>query len=114
MTYTVPTNPDNPEQAALDMIVRLPADILDSTAFTTVLQDYAGVLHAEDCFAGLSWADAKQVAAALSFDVVTRDDAADFLQNRARDVLAGTDGMTWQNRERVARAFNIAATTLGL
>ena len=50
----------------------------------------------------------------MSFDACTRDDAADFLRNRARNVLAGSDNMEWDNRERAARALNIAATVLGL
>jgi hypothetical protein len=112
--YTVPDNPADPEGAALELIVRLPADILHTTRFTAELQDYCGVLHAEGAFAGLTWADAKQVAAAVSFDVVTRDNAADFLRNRARNVLAGTDNMPWRSRDRAARALNIAATVLGL
>jgi hypothetical protein len=40
--------------------------------------------------------------------------AADFLRNRARNVLADVDDMVWQNREAAARALNIAATVLGL
>jgi hypothetical protein len=92
-TYTAPDNPPDPEAAALDLIVRLPADILHTTALSTVLQDYCGVLHAEGAFAGLSWDDAKNIAAAVSFDVVTRDDAADFIRNRARNALAGSDNM---------------------
>jgi hypothetical protein len=85
---------------------------MHTDALTEVLQDYCGALHAEGAFAGLSWADAKQLAAAVSFDVVTREDAADFLRNRARNVLAGTDNMPWENREGAARAMNIAATML--
>ena len=46
--------------------------------------------------------------------VVTRDDAADFLRNRARNVLAGTNDMPWQHRDRAARALNIAARVLGV
>lgn len=42
------------------------------------------------------------------------DPEADFLRNRARNVLAGTDNMDWQNRDGAARALNIAATVLGL
>jgi hypothetical protein len=90
--YTVPDHPDNPEQAALELIVRLPSDILNTEAFREVLQDYCGVLHAEGCFTGLSWPDAKNIAAAVSFDVCNRADAADFLRNRARNVLAGGSG----------------------
>jgi len=98
-TYTVPDSPADPEVAALELIVRMPGQVLHPQhphLLTEVLQDFCGVLHAEGCFAGLSWADAKQLAAAVAFDAVTRDDAADFLRNRARNVLAGTD--TWAGR----------------
>ncbi len=57
---------------------------------------YWGVLHAEGGFAGLSWADAKQLAAPVSFDMCTRDDAEAFVRNRARHVLAGVDNMPWK------------------
>jgi len=46
-----------------------------------VLQDYAGALHAEGAFAGLSWADAKNIAAAVSLEVTYRGDGAAFLRN---------------------------------
>jgi hypothetical protein len=58
-----------------------------------VLQDYAGALHAEGAFAGLSWAGAKNIAAAVSLEVTYRRDGAAFLRNRARNVLAGVGGM---------------------
>jgi hypothetical protein len=112
--YTVPDTPADPEAAALDLILRLPGQIMHTDAVTEVLQDYCGALHAEGAFAGLSWGDAKAVAAAVSFDVTTREDAADSLRNRARNVLAGTDNMPWHNRDGAARALNIAATVLGL
>jgi hypothetical protein len=115
--YTIPDNPADPEAAALELIVRIPAEVLRPDfpdLLTEALQDYCGVLHAEGCFAGLSWDDAKNIAAAVSFDVTTRDDAADFLRNRARNVLAGTDNMNWENSQFAARALNIAATVLGL
>jgi len=113
-TYTVPNNPTDVEAAALELIVRLPADLLQTGELTAALQDYCGVLHAESTFAGLCWLDAKNIAAAVSFDVCNRDDAADFLRNRARNVLAGIDNMPWENHEAAARALNIAATVLGL
>jgi hypothetical protein len=112
--YDIPDNPPDPEAAALELIVRLPADILRTAAFTTVLQDYCSVLHAEGAFAGLSWPDAKQIAAAVSFDVTQREDAADFIAGRARRVLGGTDGMVWRDRDGAARALNIAAKVLAL
>ena len=51
-SYTVP-DPADPEAAALDLIKRLPADILHTGAFTEVLQDYFSVPHADGGFAGL-------------------------------------------------------------
>jgi hypothetical protein len=92
-TYTVPTNPSDPELAALELIVRLPAMLLGSDTFTTVLQDFCGLLHAEGAFAGLSWADARQIASAVGFDAC-HDDAAEVIRNRARNVLAGSPAAT--------------------
>lgn len=114
-TYTVPDNPTDTEAAALELIVRMPAVVMHAPPeMCKVLQEFCGMLQLEGCFAGLSWADAKAIAAAVSFDACTRDDAADFLLNRARNALAGVDNMGWENREGAARAMNIAATVLGL
>jgi hypothetical protein len=82
--------------------VRLPQDILHRDDFTPVLQDYWSVLDAAGCFAGLSWSDAKAVAATVSFDLVTRDDGQAFIRRRARNVLGG-DGMMWDDRQGAAR-----------
>jgi hypothetical protein len=119
--YTVPDTPTDPEAAALELIVRLPASLssrlaaaTEAIGLTEILQDYCSVLDAEGAFAGLAWADAKPIAVAVCFDICNRDDAADFIRNRARNVLAGTDNMDWQDRDRAARALNIAATVLGL
>ena len=112
--YKVPENPADPEAAALELIVRLPQQILHRDDFTPVLQDYCSILDAEEAFAYLSWADAKQVAAAVSFDIVSRDDAQEFIANRARNILSGRDGIEWDDRDGAVRAFNIAAEVLGL
>ncbi|HSS24778.1 MAG TPA: hypothetical protein VLL82_10340 [Mycobacterium sp.] len=48
----------------------------------------------------------------MGFDVTQHEDAADVMGDRARNVLAGIDGIPWQDREGAARAFNIAATVL--
>ena len=69
-----------------------------------------GVLHAEDAFAGLSWADAKQLAAPVAFDMCTRDDAEAFVRNRARDVLAGVDNMPWKYGAREAAVHGISSS----
>jgi hypothetical protein len=84
------------------------------SGLTEILQDYCTVLDAEGAFTGLSWRDAKPIAAAICFDIRNRDDASDFLRNRARDVLAGTDNMGWDNPQGAARALNIAAAVLAL
>lgn len=112
--YDVPDHPADPEAAALELIVRLPARIMHTNMFSEFLRDYSGALHVEGAFAGLRWADAKQVAAAVSFDITQRDDAADFLLNRARNALAGTDSMSWDDRDGVVRALTIAAAVFGL
>lgn len=119
-TYVVPDNPQDPEAAALELIVRLPSSLSDrltaaaaATGLTEILQDYCSVLDAERAFTGLSWDDAKTVAVAVCFDICNRDDAADFLRNRARNVLAGSDNTPWKNRDGAARALNVAAAVLG-
>lgn len=98
--------------------MQLPGEVMHTDAYRTVLQDYCGMLHAEGAFAGLSWPDAKQVAAAASFDARTRDDAAEVLRNRARNALAGADDMPWLDREtgcpRSAYRSNGAGRMTGL
>jgi hypothetical protein len=67
----------------------------------------------ETAGSGLSWSDAKNIAAAIAFDLTQRDDAMDFIARRARNVLAG-DGAMWDDQWGAARALNIAAGVLGL
>jgi hypothetical protein len=132
-----PDAPADPEAAALDLIVRLPIDLLAAEGLRSVLQDYAGVLHCEGVFAGMAWADASRAAAAVVMDVrrrclrddltswsadqevrnrnaPLRDDAGDFLRDRARSAAAGTDNVAWHDRTSVARALNTAATAFEL
>jgi hypothetical protein len=119
--YLPPDDPADPEAAALELIVRMPSSIsprlaaeAEAAGLTEILQDYCSGLDVDGTFAGLSWLDAKPVAAAICFDVCNRDDAADFMRMRASTILGGSDGMVWQSREGAARALNIAATVLGL
>ena len=108
---TVPDNPADPEAAALELIVRVPTDVLghDSPP-RDVLQDFASLLHVEGCFAGLSWHDARHAATAIV--VEKRDDAAEFLRGRAARACDGSDNMEWDDREAMARALTIAADIL--
>jgi hypothetical protein len=114
-TYTTPDHPADPEAAALELIVRLPIDVLghDSPS-REALQEFTALLSAEGAFAGMSWHDAKHAAAAIVFDATSRDDGAAFLRQRASRVRAGTDGMTWDDPALMARALTTAATVLGL
>lgn len=107
------TTLQTPEAAALELIVRLPIDVLghDSPP-RDALQDFASLLHAEGCFAGMSWHDAKHAAAAIMFDATNRDDGAAFLRQRADRVRAGTDGITWDDPAKMARALTIGADIL--
>lgn len=113
-TYVVPDNPADPEAAALELIVRMPQTILNCDDFTPVLQELCSIFDAEGAFAGLSWGDAKQIAAAVSADLIVRNDAQEFIAQRARNVLGRRCGMTWDDREAAARALNIVAGVLGL
>ncbi|GAB7069776.1 hypothetical protein JCM12141A_40650 [Mycolicibacterium hodleri] len=101
--------PADPEAAALTMIVTSAEEATGSSAFRSILQDFAGLLHADGTLAGLSWPDAQRVAAAISFDLVTFDDGAGALERRAAIVAAGRDGMSWADRAAAARAVTAAS-----
>lgn len=116
--YTVPTDPADPETAGYELIVKLPTEIMAEPGvilhpLIEVLQDYTGLLGAQDAFAGMEWQDVRQVAAAVSFDITQRDNPGEFLRSRAKNVLAGSDNMPWRDRTRVARALSIAADLCG-
>lgn len=89
MTITVDTPPTDPETAALDLIVQAAEDATGSTAFRAVLQDLAGLLHAENALSGLMWVDARPVAGTVSFEVCTATDPVGSLCRRAAVVRAG-------------------------
>lgn len=108
MTTTYDVAPSDVEQAALDLMVQVVTQCA-GTAFVGPIQDLCGVLQLEGAFAGMTWADAKHVAAAVSFDAYTRDDAADFMRLRADRAESGGDGMTWDDGAAVARSLRIAA-----
>ncbi len=88
-----------------------PAQLLHTSAFTHGV-DFCELLHAEGALAGLSWHDARHIAAAVSLDACHHDDAAEVIRNRGCHVLADSDGITWQDPNGAVRALNIAATVL--
>jgi hypothetical protein len=111
MTTTIGTLPADPEAAALDLIVQAAEAATGSTAFRAVLQDLAGLLHAEGALARLAWVDARLVAAAVSFDVCTAADPAGSLRRRAAAVRAG-GGPPCVDPAGIAQALDVAATAL--
>jgi hypothetical protein len=113
-TYTVPARPADPEAAALELIVRLPREILRTNAFTATLQDYCGVLHAEGAFASLSWPDAKAVAGpcpSIGAPAMMPPTSCVTGRGRCAPGWMGSRGTTARVR---VRALTIAATVLGL
>jgi hypothetical protein len=113
MTIIIDTPPADPESAALDLIVRPPEAATGRTAFRAVLQDLAGVLHAEGALAGLAWADARLVAGAVSFDACTAADPVASLRRRAAVVRAGR-GPRCVDLAAIAGALDTAAAVLTL
>jgi len=79
-----------------------------------VLQDFTLLLDVEGCFAGMSWHDARHAATVMLCAALHRDDATEFLRARAERVLDGTDNLTRDDREAMARALTTAADVLGL
>lgn len=114
--YTVPENPADPEAAALELVVRLPADLSDPRESTAdvraVFQDFAGVLSAAGAFTGMTWRDARHAAVAIVADAIYRDDGPGSLRQRAARVLDGTDNMAWDDPQRMALALTVGAEVL--
>lgn len=111
MTSANSTPPADPESAALDLLVQSAETATSSTAYRAVLQDLAGALKAEGALAGLAWADARLVAAAVSFDACTVADPVESLHRRAAAVRAGR-GPRCVNPAGIAQALDVVATVL--
>lgn len=119
-TYITPDAPADPELAALDIVVRLPASLspqralaIQASGLAEQLQNFRSALEAERTFRGLAWPDARAVAGVICFDVCNRGaGAAGFLRGRACNALTGEDCVTWADRAAVARAFRIASSIL--
>lgn len=113
MTTTIGTPPADPESAGLGLLVQAAEDATGNTAFRAVLQDLAGLLHAEGALAGLVWVDARLVAGTVSFDVCTAADPVGSLRRRAVAVRAGR-GPCCVDPAGIAQALDVAATVLGV
>ena len=107
MTTTI----DNPEAAALDLIVRIGESVPGAVALRAVLNDFAGALHIEGALAGLAtMADARLAAATIAEAVGTADDPVGALRIRAAATRAGCWDCT--HPEGLASALDGAATVL--
>ncbi|OBF05337.1 amino acid aminotransferase [Mycobacterium sp. 852002-10029_SCH5224772] len=113
MASPISNPPANSESAALDLIVNAAEAATGSTAFRALLQDLAGLLHAEGALAGLKWRAARLVASTVSFDVCTEADPVGSLRRRAASVRAGR-GPCCADPAGVAQALDLAATVLGM
>lgn len=111
MTTTTSTAPADPESAGLELLVQAVEDATGSTAFRAVLQDLAGLLHAEGALSGLAWVDARLVAGTVSFDVCTATDPVGSLRRRAAAVRA-CRGPRCVDPAGIAQALDVAATVL--
>ena len=63
---------------------------------------------------GLCGHDANLVASQVAFALCRRTDLGDYLRDKGRGVLSGTDGVAWRDSDRVAQAYVAAADELGL
>jgi len=113
--YTVPEAPVDPQAAALELIERFPGEVIGrDDPPREVLAALAALLDHAQVFAGLSWHDAKHAAVATVVDVMSREDAAGFLFQRADRALDGSDGMVWDDAVAMSRALTIAAQVVAL
>jgi hypothetical protein len=112
--YIVPDHPDNPEAAALELIVRMPEVVTGDASARDILQELTSMLEVEGTFTGMSWHDAKHAAVAIVVDALERDDSAEFLLGRARRARDGSDGMRWDDPAAMERALTIGAKVIGL
>jgi hypothetical protein len=78
-----------------------------------VLKAFAGALEAEAALSGLSWRDAKKVAAAIASDFTHSDATEELLSRRARGIARGDDVDGWDDPSRVWRALTVAARLAG-
>ncbi|RDH75496.1 amino acid aminotransferase [Mycolicibacterium moriokaense] len=111
MTTAIGVPPADPESAALELLVDAAETATGSAAFRAILQDLAGLLHAEGALAGLAWEDARLVAAAVSFDACTAADPVGSLRRRAAAMRTGR-GPRCVDSAGIAQAIDVAATVL--
>lgn len=115
LIYDPPANPLDPEAAALDLIVRIPTDMLDDCGpARSALQDFAGALHVEGALSGLSWWDARPVALAICADLQCGDPDAAAALLHLRAELIGSHRERWNDADGVRRALSIAARVIAL
>ena len=88
-TQIHPPVPADPEAAALDLIVAAAEEVTGGTVFRQPLRFFCSLPADEGVLGGLTWHDARLVAAAISFDACTENNPAASLRFRARIVGGG-------------------------
>lgn len=118
--YEVPGEPDDPEAAALDLIVNRglqQAEAVltrsgrtwDPEPLREGLRRFVTALEAEGAFTNLIWEDAAIAASAMLIDIFRAQGQADALLARSHAALAREDDVEWRDRGQAAQAFKAAA-----
>ena len=86
--------------------------LIHTTAHDAAVADVCARLRKKHLLAGLCGHDANLVASLVAVALCRRIDLGDYLRDKARAALSGTDGVAWRDRDRVAQAFAAAADEL--
>lgn len=86
--------------------------ILHSTAFGDTLAELVGSLREARVLHDLSPDDADAVGRCIAYAITRRTDPCRYLIERARDALAGTDHVGWDDSDGVVRSLTVAAGVL--
>jgi hypothetical protein len=104
--------PTDPESAALRLLAGHVRTLIHTTAQDAAVADVCARLRKKHVLAGLCGHDANLVASLVAVALCRRIDLGDYLRDKARAALSGTDGVAWRDRDRVAQAYAAAADEL--
>lgn len=118
--YQVPDEVDDPEAAALDLIVQRPLRELgriieQSTAWDpgplrAALQQFASALELSGVFRSMTWHDARTVATLISSALLVPDlRPGRALMEHSTRAHTGADQIRWNDKRRASRALHEAA-----
>lgn len=106
-------DPNNPQSGALRLLASHVRTMTHTTAHDQAVAEVCARLRREQVLAGLCGHDANVVASWVAFALCRRTDPGDYLRDKGRAALSGTDGVAWRDRDRVAKAYVAAAALVG-